>query len=191
MVFELCPDYNSTELWIIPQSCQEELCRILPRALSRDHFLNYSIGMCSEITLETSSYQKFESCPRGKKYPKFTVVNWGKLGQIGVKQMLKTVFTGGCCQMQSQQLLRTIPLFSLFKNYLLSAYTGPKSVKTQDSGEGKEDENFCHHGKISCCCCHCCSVAKSCLTLCNPMDCSKLGSSVLYCLLEFAQIHVH
>ena len=45
--------------------------------------------------------------------------------------------------------------------------------------------------KISCCCCHCCSVAKSCLTLCNPMDCSKLGSSVLHYLLEFAQIHVH
>ena len=45
--------------------------------------------------------------------------------------------------------------------------------------------------KSSCCCCHCCSAVKSCLTLCNPMDCSKLGSSVLYCLLEFAQIHVH
>ena len=45
--------------------------------------------------------------------------------------------------------------------------------------------------KISCCCCHCCSVAKSRLTLCNPMDCSKLGSSVLHYLLEFAQIHVH
>ena len=37
----------------------------------------------------------------------------------------------------------------------------------------------------------CCSVAKSCPTLCNPMDCSTPGSSVLNCLLEFAQIHVH
>ena len=27
---------------------------------------------------------------------------------------------------------------------------------------------------ITCCCC--CSVAESCLTLCNPMDCSLLGS---------------
>ena len=35
-----------------------------------------------------------------------------------------------------------------------------------------------------------CSVAKSCLTLCNPMDCSTPGSSVLHCLLEFAQTHV-
>ena len=30
-----------------------------------------------------------------------------------------------------------------------------------------------------------------CLTLCDPMDCSTLGFSVLKCLLEFAQIHVH
>ena len=26
------------------------------------------------------------------------------------------------------------------------------------------------------CCCHCCSVAKSCLTLCNPKDCSTPAS---------------
>ena len=37
----------------------------------------------------------------------------------------------------------------------------------------------------------CCSVAKSCLTLCNPIDCSTPASSVLHYLLEFAQIHVH
>ena len=40
-----------------------------------------------------------------------------------------------------------------------------------------------------CCCCY--LVPKLCLTLCNPMDCSMPGSSVLHCLLEFAQIHVH
>ena len=31
---------------------------------------------------------------------------------------------------------------------------------------------------------------KSCLTLCNPMDCSTLGFPVLHCLPEFAQTHV-
>ena len=36
----------------------------------------------------------------------------------------------------------------------------------------------------------CCSVAKSCPTLCSPMDCSMPVSSVLCCLLEFAQIHL-
>ena len=37
----------------------------------------------------------------------------------------------------------------------------------------------------------CCSVAKLCLTLCNPLDCSTPGSPVLHYLPEFAQIHVH
>ena len=37
----------------------------------------------------------------------------------------------------------------------------------------------------------CCSVAQSCLTLFNPMDCSTPGLPLLHCLLEFAQVHVH
>ena len=37
----------------------------------------------------------------------------------------------------------------------------------------------------------CCSFAKSCPTLCNPMDCSTTGFLVLHCLPEFAQTHVH
>ena len=39
--------------------------------------------------------------------------------------------------------------------------------------------------------CCCSSVTNSCLTLCNPMDCSTPGFPVLLCLLEFAQTHVH
>ena len=34
----------------------------------------------------------------------------------------------------------------------------------------------------------CCSVAQSNPTLCNPMDCSTPGFTVLHCLLEFARI---
>ena len=37
----------------------------------------------------------------------------------------------------------------------------------------------------------CCSIAKSCPTLCDPMDYSIAGFPVLHCLLEFAQIHVY
>ena len=37
----------------------------------------------------------------------------------------------------------------------------------------------------------CCSVVKSCPTLCDPMDYSMPGSSVLRYPPEFAQIHVH
>ena len=36
-----------------------------------------------------------------------------------------------------------------------------------------------------------CSVAQSCLTLCNPMDCSTPGFPVLYHLLELAQTLFH
>ena len=36
----------------------------------------------------------------------------------------------------------------------------------------------------------CCSVAKSPLTLCDLMDCSLPGFSVLHYLPDFAQIHV-
>ena len=35
------------------------------------------------------------------------------------------------------------------------------------------------------------SVAQSCLTLCDPMDCSTPGLPVLHYLLELAQNHVH
>ena len=50
--------------------------------------------------------------------------------------------------------------------------------------------------RIWCCCsvtksCCCCLVTKSCPTLCDPLDCSRPGSSVLHYLPEFAQIHVH
>ena len=42
------------------------------------------------------------------------------------------------------------------------------------------------------CYCFCCfSVAKSCPSLCDPMHCSMPDSSVLHCLPELAQIHVH
>ena len=37
----------------------------------------------------------------------------------------------------------------------------------------------------------CCSVAKSCPTLCSPMDCSTPGFPILHCLPEFAQVHIH
>ena len=42
------------------------------------------------------------------------------------------------------------------------------------------------------CCYYCCwSVAKSCPTHCDPMDCSTPGFPVIHYLLECAQIHVH
>ena len=37
----------------------------------------------------------------------------------------------------------------------------------------------------------CCSVTQSCLTLCDPMDCSTPSFPVLHHLPEFAQTHIH
>ena len=37
----------------------------------------------------------------------------------------------------------------------------------------------------------CCSVAQSCLTLCDPMDCSTLGFPVLHHIQELAQTHIY
>ena len=48
--------------------------------------------------------------------------------------------------------------------------------------------------KYTKCCgtvCCCCSVAKPCLTLCNPMDCSTSGLPVHHQLPELTQTHVH
>ena len=38
---------------------------------------------------------------------------------------------------------------------------------------------------------HSCSVFKSRLTLCDPMDCSTPIFPLLHCLVEFSQTHVH
>ena len=39
--------------------------------------------------------------------------------------------------------------------------------------------------------CHCCSIPQSCLTVCDPMDCSTPGFPVLHHLPEFTQTYVH
>ena len=61
-----------------------------------------------------------------------------------------------------QKKKRTIPIFFKGKLYLFNTTTASQS---------------------------CCSVDKSSPTLFNPMNCSTPGFPVLYCLLEFTQIH--
>ena len=38
---------------------------------------------------------------------------------------------------------------------------------------------------------YCCSVAKSSLALCDPINCSTPGFPILHCLPGFAQTNVH
>ena len=55
---------------------------------------------------------------------------------------------------------------------------------------GTNIKSLCGHPEVNRLCC-CCSVAQSCLNLCDPMDCSTPGFLVLHYLPKFAQTHVH
>ena len=59
----------------------------------------------------------------------------------------------------------------------------PKSILLQQNSTRIFLDN-----EINCCCC---SVALSCPTLCDPMDCSTSSFPVFHYLPEFAQTHVH
>ena len=64
--------------------------------------------------------------------------------------------------------------------------------KTPELGHHALIKKFVNHWHEKLLCCHCCcSVAKSYLTPCDPMDCPTPGLPLLHHLLEFAQIHVH
>ena len=75
-----------------------------------------------------------------------------------------------------------------------------KCDKKQSMMQSKEQTPFCIFLKLYICVdrtCekrenkgYCCLVSKSCVTLCDPIDCSMPGSSVLFSLSEVAQIHV-
>ena len=79
---------------------------------------------------------------------------------------------------------------SLSRIYNMQVY----AEQTTWSGKVKGLRLYCLQAKRIACqqfhCC-CCSVAKSCPTLCNPVDCSMPGFPVLHYLLEFAQCHVN
>ena len=73
-----------------------------------------------------------------------------------------------------------------FNKYVVNAHCVP--------GTALELWAPCEEGKVSalmrslCCCC---SVAKSCLTLCNATNCSTPGFPVLHYLPELTQTHIH
>ena len=69
----------------------------------------------------------------------------------------------------------------------------PKEIYTYNEERNKLSEIYYSlnlkekEARVTCCC----SVAKSPLTLCGPMDCSTPDSSLFHCLLEFARVLVH
>ena len=75
---------------------------------------------------------------------------------------------------------------SIFWPGKFSGVYSPRGRKDLDT---TEQLSLIHMPYNSSCCC--CSVAKSCPTLCEPKDCRTSGSSVHHYLLEFAQNYVH
>ena len=60
-------------------------------------------------------------------------------------------------------------------------------------GKGYVKAVYCHPAYLTYMQSYCCfySVTQSCLTLCNPIDCSTQGFPVPHRLLDFAQVHVY
>ena len=58
-------------------------------------------------------------------------------------------------------------------------------------GKGYVKTVYCHLVYLTYMQSYCCSVAQSCLTLCDPMDFSMPGLPVPHHLLKIAQVHVH
>ena len=96
-----------------------------------------------------------------------------------------------CCSLPLRLLF---PLFSFFLHFLIFdlLYSPPILTFFQfnfpSSSSHWPSSLESSRANLSLCCC---SVTKSCLTLCNPLDCGMPLSSVLHYLPEFTQIHVH
>ena len=69
---------------------------------------------------------------------------------------------------------------------IMAKVSGPNSL-TGGKQQKKEEQQSCNLQKKY----SWCSVTRSCLTLCDPMDCSTPGFPVLHNLLDLAQTHVH
>ena len=83
--------------------------------------------------------------------------------------------------------IKRIKSFNAFKvscTLLHSKYSKKQVLLIEWEENGKHDTMIKSGGC-------CCEVAKSCTTLCDPMDCSTPGFPVLQCLPELAQTPVH
>ena len=72
----------------------------------------------------------------------------------------------------------------------LQIWSGGLPPRSQFYDESKKNHFVVQYFVVVIVGCYCCSVTKSCPTLCNPVDFSTPGLPVLHNLLEFAQVHV-
>ena len=83
-----------------------------------------------------------------------------------------------------------VHFFKSSNRFFLSTNRVPGTVADPEETEVSMEKSSRSNIQLSEWCCYC-SVTKSCLTLCDPMDCSTPGLPVHHHLLEFSQTHVH
>ena len=85
---------------------------------------------------------------------------------------------------ESRWLITPLWLFGSWRSFLYSSSVYSCHLFLISSASVT---NLCSVQSLS----HFFSVTNLCQILCIPMDCSSPGCSVLHCLLQFAQIHIH
>ena len=94
--------------------------------------------------------------------------------------------TQNTCLLTPETVFSNVPYICLIKVCGCHCHISCLDSKTANIERHQSLSFFEVFGK-----CCCCSVAQSCPTLCDPMDCSMLGFPVLQHLRELAQILVH
>ena len=101
--------------------------------------------------------------------------SWMRLGQTSSAPSIRTLFSPPCLHTALIQQFRCFRLQKLFVGQ--QRKTGISSLR-HPPVPGTQSVQFS-------------LVAQSCLTLCNPMDCSTPDLPVCHQLMEFTQAHVH
>ena len=151
--------------------------------------------MCAHASLHTSVFYGQQTCL--PHFPGSLFQYWGKgfkpedwfLSINNLAVFNETFVYGRCCEEDSGnykvQNAQSWPLENLQPHVESELHIGSYDKKAP---EGRCYVTGLNTGLWGCCCC---SVAKLCLTLSDPMDYSTPGFPVLHYLPEFAETHVH
>ena len=106
-----------------------------------------------------------------------------------IMQDVYTLKTTKCCweKLKKTQINRTVCHKHGLNDLVLLSQISPKLIYIFNSIHIKTLADFQFLIEMD----QFCSVAQSCPTLCNPVNCSTPGFPVHHQLLEFAQIHVY
>ena len=142
------------------------------------HMLRAEILRLSQV----SAYYKTEGKEKRCNLPHITKLKSMELSSLYLNSMLIITLLDYVMKEWSftSHILNVIFDVNNCERYeILSYWPADQYTLPQFHGKQKKTQNS-----------SCCSVAKSCLTLCDPMDCNTPGFPVLHHLPEFAQTHV-